>query len=47
MRKKRKSISSYKGKDNEISKDKQDKLKGGKKNKKWGRGNSCGNIVPQ
>ncbi|MEM0992649.1 MAG: hypothetical protein AAGI49_06405 [Bacteroidota bacterium] len=46
MRKKRKDLSSYKGKD-EIPKEKQDKLKGGKKNKKWGRGNSCGNIVPQ
>lgn len=44
MGKKKKNLSELKGK-NEIPKDKQGKLKGGKK--KWGKGNSCGDIVPQ
>ncbi len=46
MRKKRKALSSFKGK-NEIPKEQQDKLKGGKKKRKWNNGNNCGNIVPQ
>lgn len=44
MGKKKKSLSELKGK-KEIPKEKQTKLKGGKK--KWGKGNNCGNIVPQ
>ena len=46
MRKNKKSLLSFSGK-NEVPKEKQEKVKGGKKNKKWGKGNSCGNIVPQ
>jgi hypothetical protein len=46
MGKKRKTLSSLEGK-NEIPKEQQDKLKGGKKIKKWGNRNGCGNIVPQ